>query len=383
MKNVILKLILISFIVRFFLITFAIFISNFPKLHIPKYQHDVAVINNNFNYKDENKSKYLKVKGRKCLKGDYKFPVTTFFGFLNCNPDFNPNIQSFNGSNKVESEEFVNIEKLNRFWLILIPFITWDGERFLINSLNNLIYTKEESCAFFPFYSYFLNLIANFTQKILKFFNILVPSPFLLILIGFILNNILSIFNSVLIYLILSKGIFSTESRIKTLPNKVKSKKTPKVVELKVTDQDEFTKSAGSFTTLVYNISPAFIFTTALYTEPLYTTLNYSVLLLVYKLNSQLKQQSDSNVDHNKVQFSESSFNQLLTELFVVFLIFANCFTRSNGILLLIPFSLYLLKTFPLYNLIKSKLLRTHLTTNRDNKNLKRSDENSKLKIKH
>ncbi|XP_954937.1 uncharacterized protein TA03530 [Theileria annulata] len=378
MKNVILKLVLLCLLLRFSLITFAILISNFPRLHIPKYQYDVSIINNNFNYKDENKNKYLKIKSKRCLKGNYSFPITNFFGFLNRNNNFDPNTQNFNESNKVEHEEYVNIEKLNRFWLVLIAFVSWDGERFLINSLNELIYLKEESCAFFPFYSYLLNLIANFIQKLLKLFDISFPRPFLIVLIGFILNNILSVFNNVLIYLILSKNIFTTESYSRTLQNKVKSKKNSKFDEPKVDEQDEFSRSSGLLSTLTYTVSPGFIFTTSLYTEPLYTALNYSVLLLVYKLNSKLKQPED-DTDYNKMKFDKSSFNQLMTELFVVFLIFVNCLTRSNAILLLIPFSLYLLKTLPLYHLIRSKLVPRQPTTNKNKTNLKPCDPNTKF----
>ncbi|UKJ89027.1 hypothetical protein MACJ_002273 [Theileria orientalis] len=113
----IMRVVLTCVVLRAILVTYTLYISNFPKLSVPKYQYNLNLIDlNGLNEHDDVHGKDLHlVKSRPYLKGEYKFPVTTFFGF-------------FKNSGK-DSDGGHEFEKLNRSWLKLIPFTSWDAER--------------------------------------------------------------------------------------------------------------------------------------------------------------------------------------------------------------------------------------------------------------
>ncbi|UKK01396.2 hypothetical protein MACK_002210 [Theileria orientalis] len=113
----ILRVVLTCVVLRVFLVTYTLYISNFPKLAVPKYQYNLNFINlNGLNgHEDSHDNDVHLVKSRSYLKGEYRFPVTTFFGF------FKKSRKDLDGG--------YEFEKLNRNWLKLIPFTSWDAER--------------------------------------------------------------------------------------------------------------------------------------------------------------------------------------------------------------------------------------------------------------
>ncbi|BAM41335.1 uncharacterized protein TOT_030000934 [Theileria orientalis strain Shintoku] len=334
----ILRVVLTCVVLRAILVTYTLYISNFPKLAVPRYQYNLNFLNlKGVNDHDDAQDEEVhSVKSRSYLTGEYKFPVTTFFGF------FKNARKDLDGGNE--------FEKLNRNWLKLIPFTSWDAERFLHSSLNNLVYTSMDSCAFFPFFPLIIKLVAKLGLYVASKFTHVgnVEEVLVLTLVGVVLNNVLCVLNCVLVYLIIVKMLsFRAFTYVKN-SNK-------KLTKFKLASYE--IERIGYFSCFAYNVSPGFIFTTAVYTEPVYSILNYSVILLFLK--------------------SHEAKLGIFRELLVVLLIFISCFIRSNSTLLIVPLFFYTLNTCPLVSYIYKKCGMTK----KDFGKLKRTNSLFKLAI--
>ncbi|EKX72991.1 conserved hypothetical protein [Theileria equi strain WA] len=281
----------------------------------------------------------IELQSKNVVYGNTTYPYTTLMGFLDKN----------------EQDDFFKGYKF-KLWIKLLPFLSWDAERFLKYSTDDLVYGTEDSTAFFPLLPYLSNLAGKclgLCHKFLidkGFFNdgTELPKFMYIAIAGLLITNVSAIISAVLIYLLcwklllrrkclndLGDGYFDTGIRWTGVYEEVKFKKIERISYL---------------ASILYNICPAAIHASALYTESVFSLFSFLAILCLFEAEEIFYSKEYSSFLY--------TLQKYILEIAAVFLFFLCCFLRSNGIMLAIPLFFHTLRTCPL--LSKFNILMEH-----------------------
>eukprot|EP00371_Babesia_bovis_P002015 XP_001610662.1 hypothetical protein [Babesia bovis T2Bo] len=249
-----------------------------------------------------------------------------------------------------------------KLWKWLIPYISWDAERFLKIAIDGVSYWSEDQLAFMPL----LPFLMNVTGKALRYIHLRVvsiyafsadtveaPMALYMALAGFFISNIAAILSAGAMYLLVWEIIYRRKLAA------MASEYVPKTMTDEETSGSmsiEYVEKISYISAFFFCLSPPTVHCTSIYTESLFCLCTFVGNLLLFYVEDWRKIATHS-VDHNM----SLSLRIYVVELLAVGLFFMASALRSNGFLLLLPLFFYTLRVCNIlrrFNLIYSYNLK-------------------------
>ncbi|CDR97581.1 -GPI mannosyltransferase 2 [Babesia bigemina] len=231
-------------------------------------------------------------------------------------------------------------------WKQLLPYLSWDSEHMLNIALDDLVYARENSAAFFPL----LPWLVNITGKALKSLHLqyallsgydieVVEAPLALYMAlgGVLLCNLAGIIAAGALYLLVWDIMYRRVLLLtcgKNVPQIMTDDKTP------VYMTEKYVERIAQVSVLFYCLGPATVHCTAIYTENLFCLCTFVGLLLLSYAENNRKIATNANEC-----VLPPLIKAYVLEVMAVLLFFMASALRSNGVLLLIPLFFYTLRT--------------------------------------
>ncbi|GFE53944.1 hypothetical protein BaOVIS_013480 [Babesia ovis] len=237
-----------------------------------------------------------------------------------------------------------------KLWKQIMPFISWDGERFLKIAIDDLFYWSEDYSAFMPFLPFLINISGKALRCMhlsiaswygLDISKIEAPRALYMAISGLVLVNLAGIVAAGALYLVVWEIMYRRKLMLesaKYVPQSMTDDQTP------MSMTPTYIERIAYLTVLFFCLGAPTIHCNSIYTENLFCMCTFvGVLLLLYAEDYRKIAKHSTSCSINIV------VRIYMCEVCAVALFVIASALRSNGVLLLSPLFFYALRTCELF----------------------------------